>query len=211
MDTLWIFILDSLMFFQKMLNELFSPINSLSPALSIAIIALIAFLIAHFSTRKYKTKRYKDLKQEFEYWFAIKKEALEMRESEPEKAKQVAKSIDQEKLNKVYYEFFIEGLLNNLLTLHMPILFLLLYVNYTYTPEFLQKTFGSSSLFQLVLFNEQTISIGASAWFFFVLITIFCIWQLGKSHFIRKKAARFLGNLDHKNKKRRTLTVDHNN
>ncbi len=201
MDTLWRLILDILLLIQKMLNELFAPLNSLNPAIAIVCIALIAFLLAKFLTQKYRTKRYNALKQEFEYWFALKQEAVKMQDREPEKAKQVAKSIDQEKLNKVYYEFFIEGLLNNLLTLHIPILSLLLYVNYTYTPEFLQKNFGSSFLFQLPWFNEQTLKIGASAWFVCVLIVIFCLWQFGKRHFRRWTIVR-------QNKEEKRLTYE---
>jgi hypothetical protein len=177
MDILWQYIHETLLFVQGLVRVLLSPLDLISPTLTITLLALLALVLTTFLTKRFKTNRYKELKQEFEYWFAIKQEALALQDQEPEKAKFVARSIDQAKLNQVYYDFFFEGLLNNLLTVYIPVLSILLYVNATYTPEFLQNHLGASSLFRFSLFNSPAIDIGAGAWFVVVLLGLYCGWQ----------------------------------
>jgi len=83
---------------------------------------------------------HKKLQKEFHHWYKMRQEALKC--EDPAKAKLLAKNIDQAKLNKLYYDYFFEGLMNNLATLYLPIFILLAYVNEAYRSSNLSKLFG---------------------------------------------------------------------
>ena len=178
MDALWTIILSGINHLQAGMYQLIRPMHALGPAFTIAVLAVVTILFVRFFTRRFKTRRYRALEQEFNYWFSIKQEALKLREAEPEKAKQMGINIDKGKLNEVYYNYFFEGLLNNLLTTYIPIFSMLAFVNYTYQPEALKALFGKSSLFILVWVNGQTYPIGSVFWF------VFCVFAAYLAFFI---------------------------
>ncbi|MFP4225367.1 MAG: hypothetical protein ACLFRF_01445 [Desulfobacterales bacterium] len=178
MDALWAVIVSGINQLQAGLYQLISPLHVLGPAFTIAVLAVVTVLFARFFTRRFKTRRYRELEQEFKYWFDIKQEALKLREAEPEKAKQLGVNIDKGKLNEVYYNYFFEGLLNNLLTMYIPIFSMLAFVNYTYQPAALKALFGKSQLFILYWINGQTYAIGAVFWF------VFCVFAAYLAFFV---------------------------
>ena len=165
MDTLWMIVFSAIQYIQAALYAVTSPLHVFGPTATIAAIAVFTAVAARGLTVKFKTRRYRTLKREFEYWFAIKQEATRLKDVDFETAKQMGKTIDSGQLNKAYYDFFFEGLLNNLLTLYMPVFSLLVYVNYTYRPEVLERLFGQAYLFELAWFNGQQYQIGAVFWF----------------------------------------------
>ncbi|MFW5936591.1 MAG: hypothetical protein ACOCS6_00885, partial [Desulfosalsimonas sp.] len=119
MDALWIIILNGLRHVQGGLDTVFSPLHVLGPVAAVGVIALLTAAAAKLFTRKFKTRRYRELEKEFNYWYNLKQQALSLQDTDPEKAKELGRNIDQGKLNKVYYDYFIEGLLNNLLTIYI--------------------------------------------------------------------------------------------
>ncbi|MGM0451939.1 MAG: hypothetical protein ACQERN_02085 [Thermodesulfobacteriota bacterium] len=165
MDTLWMLIFSAIQYIQAGIYAATSPLHVFGPAATIAAIAVATAMAARTLTRRFKTKRYRELKREFEYWFAIKQEVTRLEDADFETARQMGKTIDSGQLNKAYYDFFFEGLLNNLLTLYMPVFSLLVYVNYTYRPEVLERLFGQAYLFELAWVNGQQYQIGAVFWF----------------------------------------------
>ncbi|MCF8028778.1 MAG: hypothetical protein K9K81_10475 [Desulfobacteraceae bacterium] len=175
MDTLWFLILDGLRHVQGALDFVFSPLHALGPLVSIGAIAVITAAVARFLTKKIKTRRYRELEKEFYYWYNIKQEALRLQDTDPQTAKALGKTIDKATLNKVYYDYFFEGLLNNLLTMYIPIFSMLGYVNATYRPEALESMFGKPYLFILHWINGRQYEIGAIFWFAFCVFMFYVI------------------------------------
>jgi len=123
----------------------------------------VTVVITKSLSKVFKTRRYRELQQEFRHWFNIRQEAMNC--DDPEKSRLLAKNIDQAKLNKVYYDYFFEGLLNNIVTKYLPILLLLAYVNETYQPANLMKLFGREYVFKLGHFGDHTLFMGSIFWF----------------------------------------------
>ena len=184
MDALWAIIVSGINQLQAGLYQLISPLHVLGPVVTIAVLAVVTVLFTRFFTRRFKTRRYRALEQEFKYWFNIKQEALKLREKEPEKARQLGVNIDKGKLNEVYYNYFFEGLLNNLLTMYIPIFSMLAFVNYTYQPDTLEALFGKTHLFNLLWIDGQTYPIGPVFWF------VFCVFAAYLAFFVIGRVCR---------------------
>jgi len=58
------------------------------------------------------------------------------------KGSRMARNIDQAKLNRCYYDYFLEGLLLSLATMYLPILMVMSYVNTYFRPEILMELTG---------------------------------------------------------------------
>lgn len=90
------------------------------------------------------------------------------------KEKAIAKNIDQAELNRIYYDYFFEGLLKNLVTTWLPIFIVLAYVNTVYQPDNLLHRFGKSFLF-MVGTEPSSQKIGSVFWFFFSILGSFLL------------------------------------
>ena len=179
LDSLWLYIAQGLEWINLTLDRLLYPINTIHPALSISLLALGTVLLAKFFSKHFKTKRYYQLKADFEYWYELRQKA-EQEAEDPEKGKHLARNIDQAKLNKVYYDYFFEGLLNNLVTKYLPILCILGYINSAYRPNDLLFFTGSEYLFHLRHISEEGLTISPVLWFISSLILIALSWYLLK-------------------------------
>jgi hypothetical protein len=135
----------------------------------------------------YKTKRYLQLQKEFRYWYDLRNEALTCKD--PEKGKALAKNIDQARLNKVYYDYFFEGLLNSIPTKYLPILIMLAYVNEAFKPDKLLELFGRDYIFKFVNFDGNVIKIGSVLWFVMSMLLIYAIWFLAEKLYSKYKKA----------------------
>ncbi len=175
MDTVWLYILDMIQLIRMGLDFIFRPLEVLGPTAAVTGMALATMLVAKTLTEKIKTRRYKRLQREFDYWYQIRQEAMRLKEEDPERAKGLAKDLDQGKLNELYYNYFIEGLLNNLLTLYIPVFSMLTYVNNAYDPAGLRERFGQGYLFAVTL-GERTYEMGSVFWFLLVLVTSYILW-----------------------------------
>ena len=174
MDALWMHIVELVLAFKAGLDTLVQPLNAIHPALTIAVLAGVTVLLTSGFTKCFKTKRYQRLEEEFHSWFAVRQQALECSD-DPAKGKQMAKNIDQATLNKVYYDYFFEGMLNNLLTTYLPVLCVAAYVNEAFRPERLEQMIGQSSL--LTISSQNGTALSSLAWFVLCLVGI---W-IGKS------------------------------
>lgn len=178
MDTLWMIIYAGIRQLQAGLNEVFSLLHIFGPTVTIAVVAALTVALTKLLTKRFKTRRYRELERDFFYWYSIKQEVIQAKRDDPETAKQLGRNIDQGKLNKAYYDYFFEGLLNNLLTMYIPLLSMLAYVNYTYRPEALQHLFGQDHLFVLHWFGGQSYEIGAAFWFVCCVAATYLLWFL---------------------------------
>lgn len=165
MDALWEIVLAGIHWLQAGLLNLLAPLHIFGPAIPVAVLAVATMVLARFLSRRFKTRRYRELKKEFQYWYHIKQEALQLKKEDPEKARQLGITIDKAKLNEVYYNFFFEGLLNNLLTLYIPFFSMLVFVNETYRPEALQAMFGRDYLFRMPWPGQNGHEVGAAFWY----------------------------------------------
>jgi len=174
LDSLWLNILVLVHYIKTFLDLIFTPLNSLGPAFAIFIIAFITVIITKILTKAFITKRYKELKKNFEYWHNVRQEAMKCEDRE--KAKSLAKNIDQAELNKAYYDFFFEGFLIRLMTRLLPILSFFAYVNEAYKASNLLKLFGREYVFKFKSYNGEEVVIGAVFWFVISIFLVFLGW-----------------------------------
>ena len=173
-DIVWLKILALIHTFVKGLDFIFAPLNPLGPAVVISLIVLFTVASTKFLSKVYKTKRYIKLKKEFQYWYNLRNEALTCKD--PEKGKALAKNIDQAQLNKVYYDYFFEGLLNSIPTKYLPILIMLAYVNEAFKSDKLLENFGRDYILKFVNFNGDVFKIGAVLWFVLSMLMVYLAW-----------------------------------
>jgi len=159
------------------MDTLVAPLHVLGPVAVIFILVFITVACTKFFKKHYTTKRYIALKAEFDHWAGVRKQAMDV--GDREKGKALAKNIDQAKLNKVYYDYFFEGLLNNILTTILPILLMAAYVSDAYRAERLEELFGKSFAFMLRGFGDP-VPVSALAWFVFSLLIVHLIWAVAK-------------------------------
>ena len=178
LDSLWFKILDLVGLFESLFDFIFAPLNFFGPAFAISMIALFTVIITKFLTKIIKTKRYETLTKEFKHWYNIRQEATKC--EDPEKAKLLAKNIDQAKLNKVYYDFFFEGFMLGIITKYLPILIFAAYVNEAYRTENLIKVFGREYVFRFVGSGPKPVLVGGVFWFIVSILLIYLCWFLIK-------------------------------
>jgi len=174
MDAVWLKLMVLLHSAGKIIDFILSPLNPLGPAAIILIVVIVTVAATKLLSKVYKTKRYIKLEKEFKYWFNLRNEALASQDREQGKA--IAKNIDQAELNKVYYNYFFEGLLNSLLTKYLPIFTMLAYVNEAFKQENLMKVFGREYIFKFVNYDGKTLLIGSVFWFVISMLIVYCVW-----------------------------------
>ncbi len=187
LDNIWFKILDLANYFVSFLNIIFMPLNALGPVFAISVIAFITVAIAKILTKKFKTKRYKKLEQEFNHWHGLRREA--MKYEDPEKARLLAKNIDQAKLNQVYYNYFFEGFMLGLATKYLPIFIFLAYVNETYKAANLKILFGREYIFMLPGSNGKPVVAGSVFWFITSIVLIYIAWFAIEKIFIKRSGS----------------------
>ena len=178
LDSLWFNTLLLVGHIKTFLDFIFAPLNSIGPTFAIFTIAFITVIITKILTNTFKTKRYKELRKEFEYWYNVRQEAMKCEDRE--KSKLLGKNIDQAKLNKAYYDYFLEGFLIRLMTRFLPIFSFLAYVNEAYKASNLLKLFGRDYVFKFVSYNGEEIVVGAVFWFIVSIFLVYLGWFIGR-------------------------------
>lgn len=188
LDSLWFKVMGLLYHVKTLLDGIFAHLHFLGPVTVILAIALLTVLITKLLTKTIKTRRHKELGEQFSYWFKLRQEALG--HEDPDKAKRLAKNIDQAKLNKVYYDYFFEGLMLSLVTTVLPILVFLAYVNEAYKPSNLLKLFGQEYVLRFAVSSGEEILVGAASWFVLSVLLIYVLWFAVKKAFFRSNVAK---------------------
>ncbi|HKK91427.1 MAG TPA: hypothetical protein VJ936_08500 [Desulfobacteraceae bacterium] len=170
------------------LDHLFSPLEVFGPGFVIFLLAFLTVGLTRITTRFYVTGRYTRLKNEFEHWKRIREEAGQL--PDREKGKRLARNIDQAELNRVYYDFFFEGLLKNFITNVLPILLVAAHVTTVYTPEILLDRFGKEWVFSFSLGGLVSVNISSLFWYIISLLVSFVVFALLKRGLLKKDAEK---------------------
>ncbi len=160
------------------------PLRPLGPVAIVALLALVAVASTKILGRIFNTRRHQELRQEFQHWYDLRQQALTC--DDPEKGKLLAKNIDQARLNRVYYDYFFEGLLKSMVTRFLPLMIILAYVNHAFQATRLMADFGRRYLFQWQWLVTDPVDITAPFWYVSLVIAIYVVWALS-AKFIRHK------------------------
>jgi uncharacterized membrane protein (DUF106 family) len=175
LDMVWDKIVDGCEFIAAMLDAILAPLNHLiGPAMVIMVLVVLLVTFTKFLSRVYNTKRYAELKTNYEYWFELRKEAMACEDRE--KGKAMARNIDQAQLNKAYYDYFFEGFLKSIITSILPILLTAAYINRAYSPENLMQHAGRAYIFIFARSGGDPVVISAFFWFVISLFLVFLAW-----------------------------------
>jgi len=175
MDRVWDAIVAFVVRIALMLDQILAPLNDrLGPALVILLLVVLLVALTKFLGNVYHTKRYVELKKNYEHWYTLRQEAMACEDRE--KAKALARNIDQAQLNKAYYDYFFEGFLKSIATAILPILFFAAYVNHAYEPEKLLEQIGRKTIFSFSRTNGEPIAVSAFFWFVICLILVHLTW-----------------------------------
>jgi Na+-transporting methylmalonyl-CoA/oxaloacetate decarboxylase gamma subunit len=189
LDRVWEVILAFLNKSVVFLDTIFSPLEFMGPGVVIFLLAFLIVCITRVISRFYVTQRYLTLKKEFKHWQGIREEAL--KHPDITKGKRLARNIDKAELNKVYYDYFFEGLLKNFITNVIPILFMVTYVTTVYTPQTLIKRFGKEWVFSFSIGSSFHMNIGSLFWFVICIILSFILFivlkLIFKKYYAKKK------------------------
>ena len=186
MDTLWNYIMAMIQYGASLFDQLLTPLHVFGPIFILTLLALITVLITKMLNRVIITKRYVELEKEFKHWYDIRQEAMKC--EDPEKAKLLAKNIDQAKLNKVYYDFFFEGFMLGLVRNVLPIFVMVAYINEYYRAEELSRIFGKGYLFSVPSFGGEPVMVGAVFYYIITLLLTYLVWAVSKKLISQKKS-----------------------
>ncbi|MCG8638126.1 MAG: hypothetical protein MI862_00230 [Desulfobacterales bacterium] len=184
LDKAWDYIEIVLAYAVSLLDRMVSPFEVLGPAAVIFLLTFLVVLLTRFLSKYFVTKRYLALKEEFEHWHKIRKEAL--KHPDPDKGKALARNIDQAELNRAYYDYFFEGLLKNIAATILPVLLAAAYITTKYRPENLLDRFGSEWVLVISL-GRTPIQFSSFFWFVICLILSFVIYAVVKNSFKKKR------------------------
>jgi hypothetical protein len=187
LDNIWEYVESFLDYSILFLDKIISPLEVLGAWFVIFILAFLVVIFTRIIARLYVTKRYVNLEKEFHHWKGVRDEA--MKHPDLEKGKALAKNIDQGQLNKVYYDYFFEGLLKHFAVNVLPILLMVAYITKIYTPENLFKRFGEKSVFSFSFGSATQTDVSSLLWFIICLIFSFILYATLK-WVIKKRYAK---------------------
>ncbi len=175
LDIAWVKIVDAMEHFAALLNTILAPLNHHLGA-AVVIFLLVAMLVAftRLMAKIYNTRRYTELKQNYEHWYELRQEAMACEDDE--KGKALARNIDQGQLNKAYYDYFFEGLLKSIITTILPICFLAAYINSAYSPDRLIHSLGRDAIFKISRSEGDPVVVSAFFWFVICLLLVHLTW-----------------------------------
>ncbi len=176
MDRMWDTIMATFHFAASLLNQLLTPLHVFGPVVILTLLAVATVLVTKTLNRFIITKRYIELEKEFQYWYKIREEA--MKGQDYEKAKGIAKNIDQAKLNRVYYDYFLEGFLLGLARNVLPIFIMVAYINESFRSEELLRLFGKGYLFSLPSTGGKELLVGSIFFYIIALVLTHLAWAV---------------------------------
>lgn len=185
LDGVWFKIVDGVFWCAARLDDLFSFLHPLGAMATVVGIALLTVFVQKLMTRSYRTKRHAELGKRYRELRALRDEALKW--TDAERARRLARNIDQAELNHVYYNYFFEGLMMALLTKYLPFALMLAYVNESYRVERLEELFGRPYLVRLG--GEGVAGVGAPVVFTVAVVLLHILWLVVQGRLRRKRGA----------------------
>ncbi|MEA3547001.1 MAG: hypothetical protein U9R66_04995 [Thermodesulfobacteriota bacterium] len=174
MDALWGNILIMAQYGASLLDRLLTPFHVFGPLVVMTLLALVTVVVTKLLNRVIVTKRYTRLEKDFQHWFKIRQEAMKCEDYE--KAKRLARNIDQAKLNRVYYDYFLEGFLLGLMRNVLPIFLMCTYINVYYRAEELSRLFGKAYMLSIPSTGGEPILVGAIFYYIMTLLLSYLAW-----------------------------------
>ncbi len=184
MDSMWNYIMAMFHFSASLLDQVLAPLHVFGPVFILTLLAVITVLITRTLNKYIITKRYIELEKEFQYWYKIREEA--MKGPDYDKAKGIAKNIDQAKLNRVYYDYFLEGFLLGLARNILPVFLMVAYINESFRSEELLRLFGKGYLFSLPATGGKELLVGSVFFYIIALVLTHLAWAVIKG-IVKKK------------------------
>lgn len=195
LDRAWEYIYAAILTTAAAVDSLLSPLQPLiGPAGIIVLLALATVFTTKFLSRKCRTKRHIELEKQFYYWLSVREEAV--RCEDREKGSRMAKNIDKAKLNKCYYDYFLEGLLLSLATMYIPILMVMSYINASYRPDTLIALTGKPYIAQIGTANGEPLIIGSIFFYIVSLLFIYATWFLVVKYATKYQRKRIITTLN---------------
>jgi len=191
LDIIWEYIYAAILSCAGMVDMLLSPIHNLTgPAFVLILLAFTTVLSTKFLGKKCRTKRHVMLEEDFNHWLGVREEA--MRCEDREKGSRMARNIDQAKLNRAYYDYFLEGLLLGFATMYLPILMVMSYVNTFYRPERLMELIGKEYILQFGSSGGEPQPIGSIFFYFVALLSFYLGWAILKKTMERHRQKKII-------------------
>ena len=178
MDRMWEYTVAMLHYTASLLDKLLGPLHVFGPVFILTLLAVITVVITKTLNKYIITKRYIELEKEFQHWYKIREAA--MQSDDYDKAKGIAKNIDQAKLNQVYYDYFLEGFLLGLARNIFPIFLMVAYINESFRAEALTRMFGKGYVFALPMSSGKPLLVGAVFYYILALILSHLLWSVFK-------------------------------
>ncbi len=195
LDIVWEFLYGAILAFAGMVDSLLSPLLAVTgPAFILVLLAFLTVCCTKFLGKTCRTKRHVELEKDFYHWLEIREEA--MRCEDREIGSRMARNIDQAKLNRCYYDYFLEGLLLSFATMYLPILMVMSYVNTFFRPERLIELTGTEYIMQFGSSNAEPILIGSIFFYFMSLMSFYIAWAILKKVMERRRRSRIIQELD---------------
>ena len=174
LDTIWEYLAGGFIYLADILYAGLQNFHFLGPVVLIFLLAIATIGAIKFLTKIITTKRYSELEKTFNYWSALRDEAMGCEDRE--KGKRMARNIDKAELNKAYYDYFFEGFMLGIARKIIPIFFMFAFINEYYRTEKLTALFGRAFVLKLPFTSGEPILIGAVFWFLISLLLGFLLW-----------------------------------
>ena len=195
LDILWEYIYSAILAVTGFTDSLLTPIhNATGPAFVLILLAFLTVCLTKFLSKHCRTKRHVKLEEDFHHWLGVREEA--MRCEDREKGSRMARNIDQAKLNRCYYDYFLEGLLLGFATTYFPIFMMMSYVNSYYRPERLLEISGKEYVVQLGSTGGEPLLIGSIFFYFVALISFYLSWAILKKVFERQRQKQIINEIN---------------
>jgi len=181
LDIAWEYIYVLIQMGTTTLDYLLSYLHFLGPVPVIFLLAVMTVALTRVLKKYIKTKRLVTLEKDFQHWLGVREEA--MRCEDREKGKTLAINIDKAKLNKAYYDYFLEGLLLGFITFYLPAISMAAYINEAYRSERLLELFGRDYI--LKFGNSEPVLFGGL--FCFIISVLFIVCSLYIIKWVKKR------------------------
>lgn len=174
LDTIWEYLAAGFIFAADTMYSVLQNLHFLGPVVLIFLLAIITIGVIKILTKIITTKRYTELEKTFNYWSALRDEAMKCEDRE--KGKRMARNIDKAELNKAYYDYFFEGFMLGIARKIIPIFFMFAFINEYYRTEKLSALFGRDFVLKLPSSSGDPILVGAVFWYIISLFLGFLAW-----------------------------------
>ncbi len=176
LDRAWEYIAAGFVWLGNMLFDLIAPLHFLGPVVVISLLALSTVILTKILQPYIMTRRYKELERQFHYWYQLRAETMKIEDQTV--GRRMARNIDQAELNRVYYDYFFEGLMLGLAGKVIPIFFMFGFVNEFYKPEQMRLYFGREYVVAIPTTGSEPLLAGPVFWYVLSILVSYVLWSV---------------------------------